>query len=71
MRTHHCGVPVFRMTVDDVWPPILRFCGLVLRKPSIHVHSELSKPRLLSLRRMTVLNAELKSTNSVLTYVLG
>ena len=72
---HCCGVPVFRMRVDDVRPPILTFCGLLLSKSSIHVHSELSRPRLLSLWvslwGVTMLNAELKSTNSTLTYVLG
>ena len=72
-RTHPCGVPVFRMRVNDVQPPILMFCGL--RKSSIHVHSELPMPRLLSLWislwGMTMLNAELKSTNSTLTYMLG
>ena len=39
-----------RMRVDDVRPPVLTFCGLLLRKSSIQVHSELPKPRLLSLR---------------------
>lgn len=30
-----CGVPVLRMRVDGVRPPILMFCGLLLRKFSI------------------------------------
>ena len=53
-----CGLPSWRF-------------GLLLRKSSIHMHSELSRPRLLTLRGVTVLNAQLKSTNSTLTYVLG
>ena len=60
--------------MDDVRPPILTFCSQLLRKSSLQVHSELPKPRLLSLCislwGMTVLNAERKSTNSNLT-VLG
>ena len=34
---------------DDVRPPILMFCGLLLRKSSIQVDSKLPKPSLLSL----------------------
>lgn len=49
LRTHPFGVPVFRMRVDDVQLPVLKFCCLLLRKSSIHVRSELPKPRLLSL----------------------
>ena len=49
LRTHPCGVPVFRMRVDDVQHQILTFCCLLLRKSRIHVRSELPKPRLLSL----------------------
>ena len=41
LRTQPCGVPVFRMRVDDVQPPIMMFCGLLLRKSSIQVRSEL------------------------------
>ena len=65
---------MLRVRVDEVWGPILTLCGLFQRKSSIHVHRELLRPRLLSfvtsLCGMMVLNVELKSTNSILAYVL-
>ena len=58
------GTPMLCPSVQDegdVRPPILTFCGK-------------SKPRLfslwISLWGVTMLNAELNSTNSTLTYVL-
>lgn len=74
LSMHPCGVPVFRMRVDDVLSPILTTCGLLVKKSLIHEHSEVGRPKLRSLCTslwgIIVLNAELKSTNSLLTYVL-
>lgn len=65
---------MLRVRVDEVWGPILTLCGMFRRKSSTHVHKELPSPRLLSfvtsLCGMMVLKAELKLTNSILTYVL-
>lgn len=66
LRTHPCGVPVFRMTVEEVWSPTLTSRGLLLRKSVIQVHSELPSPRLLSFWGRTVLKAGPKYAISIL-----
>ncbi|KAI3367536.1 hypothetical protein L3Q82_026391 [Scortum barcoo] len=72
LSTQPCGVPVFRTSVEDVLsldssPP--EACWM--RKSLIQWHSDEGSPRLwsfsISLSGITVLKAELKSTNSILT----
>ncbi len=65
--------PCIQNQGGEVWFPILMWWGLLFGKSKIQVHSELPGPGLLSfctsLWGIIVLNAELKSTNSILTYV--
>ena len=67
--THPCGTPVFMMVVAEELFPTLTVCGLLVRKSSSQLHSEVLMPILLSLSTrcwgMTVLNAELKSMNNI------
>ncbi len=49
LRTQHCGTPVFRVRVEEIYSPTLTFCGLFVRKSRIHEQSLVVKPRFLSL----------------------
>lgn len=66
------GVPVFSMMVLDVLPPTRTVWGLPVRKSSIQLQREVLSPSwisfLMSCCGMMVLNVELKSINSILTY---
>lgn len=59
------------MRVDYVLSPILTTYGLLVKTSLIHEHGEMGRPNLRSLCTslwgITVLNAELKLTNSILT----
>src|SRR4029434_715838 len=71
LSTQPCGTPVFRMRVEEVWFSTLTDWGLLDRKSSIQLQREVLIPRslsfVISLEGMTVLKAELKSMNSILT----
>ena len=66
---------MFRVIVEEERLPNLTAWGLLVRKSIIQLQTELLMPSWLSLEisleGITVLNAELKSINSILTYVLG
>ncbi|KAM3870190.1 protection of telomeres protein 1 [Diretmus argenteus] len=72
LSTHPWGAPVFRVMVLDVLPPTRTACGLPVRKSNNQLHSEVFTPSRSSLCiscwGMMVLNAELKSMKSILTY---
>src|SRR4029434_6274585 len=74
LSTQPWGAPVLGVSEMEVWLPILTTWGLLVRKSRIQLHRGVLRPRLLSLGTSLagtiVLNAELQSTNSILTYVL-
>ncbi len=65
---------MFRVRVKEVWLSNLTYQGLLVRKSSIQLQREVLMPRslnfVISLEGMIVLNAELKSMNSILTQLL-
>ena len=68
-RTHPCGVPVFMMKVEELWPPILTFCHWFLMNAIIRKHNELPSQGFQasdSVCGMELLKDELKSTNNIL-----
>lgn len=76
LRTHPSGAPVFGVRETDVRLPTLTFCGLLARKSKILEQIVVHNSRWLSICislcvANSMLKAELKSTNSILTYVLG
>ena len=62
---------MFSVRVQEVWWSDLTDCGLLVRKSRIQLQREVLMPRslslVISLEGMLVLNAELKSMNSILT----
>lgn len=72
LSTHPCEVPVFRVNVEL---PIFTSWSLLVRKSNIQLHRWVSGPKasslMMSLARMTTLNAELLWTNSIhISYAL-
>lgn len=71
LSTQPCGTPVFRFRVEVVKLSNLTDRGLLVRKSKVQLQREGLIPRswclVASLEGMTVLNAELKSMNSILT----
>lgn len=74
LSTQPCGVPVLKISDADVDSPKLITLCLLMGKSWIQEKSGDESPRLWSFRAntsgRTVLKAELKSTNNILTYVL-
>ena len=72
LRTHPWGAPVFSVMVLEVLLPTRTACGLPVRESNSQLHREVLSPSWPSLWMrcwgMIVLNAELKSMNSILTY---
>ncbi len=72
LSTHPWGAPVFSVMVLDVLLPTRTAWGLPVRKPNSQLHSDVLSPSWTNLWMscwgMIVLNAELKSMNSILTY---
>ncbi len=72
LSTHPWGAPVFSVMVLDVLMPTRTAWGLPVRKSNNQLHREVLSPSWANLWvscwGMIVLNAELKSMNSILTY---
>ena len=66
LNTHPWGTLVFMMVVSDEFLPTLTVCGLSVRKSSNQLPNGVLMPIAPSL---TVLKAELKSVNSIRTYL--
>jgi hypothetical protein len=71
LSTQPCGTPVFRFRVEEMKLSNLTEWGLLVRKSKVQLQREGlisgSWSLVTSLEGMTVLNAELKSMNSILT----
>ena len=72
LSTQPCGAPVLRVMLLEMLLPTRTAWGLWLRKSSSQLQREVLRPSLSSLQisccGIMVLNAELKSMNSILTY---
>lgn len=72
LRTQPCGAPVLKIMGWEVCVFILTTCGLLVRKLRIQLHidvlNQITDSFPISVCGMIVLNAELKSVNSILTY---
>ncbi len=70
LSTQPCGAPVLSVVVLEVLWPTRTDCGLPVKKSRIQLQRELLRPSRLNLLMswgIIVLNAELKSMNSILT----
>lgn len=74
LDTRPCGTPLFRVRVEDVCFPNLTFWGQLVMKSRVQLQTAVHRPLLWSLDTsalgITILKARLKSTKSILTYVL-